>query len=60
VRASEVTLKPVTWLEFPFVPLGKITAVAGQMGQAKSLGHVPLATADEETRIARAARAEAP
>jgi putative DNA primase/helicase len=37
VRASDVTLKPVTWLEFPFVPLGKITAVAGQMGQAKSL-----------------------
>jgi hypothetical protein len=37
MRASDVTLKPVTWLEFPFVPLGKITAVAGQMGQAKSL-----------------------
>jgi hypothetical protein len=37
MRASDVTLKPVAWLKFPFVPLGKNTPVAGQMGQAKSL-----------------------
>lgn len=37
LRASTFTPKPVHWLEFPFVPLGKISVLAGQMGQAKSL-----------------------
>ena len=37
MRASAITPRAVHWLWFPFVPLGKITAVAGQMGQAKSL-----------------------
>jgi hypothetical protein len=37
VRASGVTPRAVQWLWWPFVPLGKITALAGQMGQAKSL-----------------------
>jgi putative DNA primase/helicase len=37
VRASDVTVKPVTWLHYPYVPLGKITAIAGATGQAKSL-----------------------
>lgn len=35
--ASAITPRPVEWLWHPFVPLGKITAIAGQMGQAKSL-----------------------
>jgi hypothetical protein len=37
VLASELKPRAVQWLWWPFVPLGKITAVAGQMGQAKSL-----------------------
>ena len=35
--ASSITPRPVEWLWPGFVPLGKITVVAGQMGQAKSL-----------------------
>jgi putative DNA primase/helicase len=45
MRASDITPKPVSRLWHPFVPLGKITAVAGQMGQAKSLLTVWLAAA---------------
>lgn len=37
MRASDVTPRPIDWLWYPNVPLGKLTAVAGQMGQAKSL-----------------------
>jgi putative DNA primase/helicase len=35
----------VRWLWWPFVPQGKITAIAGQMGQAKSLWTLWLAAA---------------
>ena len=35
--ASEVTVQPVEWLWFPFVPLGKLTCFAGRMGQGKTL-----------------------
>lgn len=45
MRAADVTPKPVDWLWYPYVPLGKITAVAGQMGQAKSLATIYLAAA---------------
>lgn len=37
MRASSITPLPVEWLWRPYFPLGKISAVAGQMGQAKSL-----------------------
>lgn len=37
MRASNVTPRAVDWLWHPYVPLGKISVVAGQMGQAKSL-----------------------
>lgn len=37
MRASSVVPRAVTWLWFPFIPIGKITVVAGAMGQAKSL-----------------------
>lgn len=37
MRASDVTPRAVDWLWWPYVPRGKITALAGQMGQAKSL-----------------------
>lgn len=37
MRASAVTPEPVHWLMYPYLPLGKLTVVAGQMGQAKSL-----------------------
>jgi putative DNA primase/helicase len=37
MRASAVTPRRLEWLLHPFVPLGKLTALAGQMGQAKSL-----------------------
>src|SRR5664279_1977480 len=37
VRASAIKTCPVDWLLYPYVPLGKGTLVAGQMGQAKSL-----------------------
>jgi putative DNA primase/helicase len=37
MRASTVTPRAVDWLLYPYVPLGKITVIAGQMGQAKSL-----------------------
>jgi putative DNA primase/helicase len=43
LRASDVKPRAVTWLWWPFVPLGKLTAIAGQMGQAKSLWTVWLA-----------------
>lgn len=36
-RAAAITPKPVHWLWWPFVPEGKLTAIAGPMGQAKSL-----------------------
>jgi putative DNA primase/helicase len=34
---SAVKMRPVEWLIEPFVPRGKLTIVAGQMGQGKSL-----------------------
>jgi AAA domain len=37
VRAADVTPQTVEWLWHPYIPLGKISMVAGQMGQAKSL-----------------------
>lgn len=45
VKASNINPQPVHWLWWPFVPLGKLTAAAGQMGQAKSLLTVWLAAA---------------
>lgn len=45
MRASTVKPKAVEWLWWPYVPLGKITALAGQMGQAKSLATCYLASA---------------
>jgi hypothetical protein len=36
-RASSIEVRPVDWLLFPYIPLGKGTLIAGQMGQAKSL-----------------------
>jgi putative DNA primase/helicase len=50
MRASAVTPRAVHWLWFPYVPLGKITAVAGQMGQAKSLWTVWLAATTSQGR----------
>jgi putative DNA primase/helicase len=37
VRVSSIEMRPVEYLLAPFVPLGKLTDVAGQMGQGKSL-----------------------
>jgi putative DNA primase/helicase len=37
VRASSVEPRAVEWLWPPYIPLGKISVVAGQMSQAKSL-----------------------
>ncbi len=37
MRASAIKPRPVDWLWWPHVPLGKCTLLAGQMGQAKSL-----------------------
>jgi putative DNA primase/helicase len=37
IRANEVAPRAVDWLWWPYLPLGKISLVAGQMGQAKSL-----------------------
>ena len=37
MRASSVEPRAVEWLWPPYIPLGKISVVAGQMGQAKSL-----------------------
>lgn len=37
MRASDVTPRSVEWLWMPYIPLGKISVIAGQMGQAKSL-----------------------
>ena len=44
-RASSISPRAVHWLWYPYVPLGKLTAVAGQMGQAKSLWTAWLAAA---------------
>jgi putative DNA primase/helicase len=37
VSISNVQMRPVEWLLRPLVPMGKLTIVAGQMGQGKSL-----------------------
>ncbi len=37
IRASDITMRRVDWLWAPYVPLGKVSVIAGQMGQAKSL-----------------------
>lgn len=37
MRASQVSPRAVEWLWKPYFPLGKVSVVAGQMGQAKSL-----------------------
>jgi putative DNA primase/helicase len=37
VRVSAIEMRPVEFLWEPFVPLGKLTDIAGQMGQGKSL-----------------------
>jgi hypothetical protein len=44
-RANEITPKRVEWLMRPQIPFGKLTAIAGQMGQAKSVLTVYLAAA---------------
>jgi len=43
--ANTVTVRPVDWLWWPYVPFGKISACAGQMGQAKTVFTEWLATA---------------
>jgi putative DNA primase/helicase len=45
MKASDVTPTAVDWLWYPFLPLGKLSMVAGQMGQAKSLFSVWLTAA---------------
>ena len=45
MKASAITPRAVDWLWAPYVPLGKLTAVAGQMGQGKSLWTLWLAAA---------------
>lgn len=37
MRASSITPRAVEWFWFPYIPYGKVSLVAGQMGQAKSL-----------------------
>lgn len=37
MRAIDVAPQSVKWLWAPYIPLGKISMIAGQMGQAKSL-----------------------
>lgn len=37
MRAIDVAPQSVEWLWAPYIPLGKISMIAGQMGQAKSL-----------------------
>jgi hypothetical protein len=44
-RANEIPSKRVEWLMRPQIPFGKLTAIAGQMGQAKSVLTVYLAAA---------------
>ena len=39
-RASDVHPRAIEWLWFPFVPLGKLTLIAGKPGQGKSLSTV--------------------
>lgn len=53
LRASGVRVRAVDWLWWPFIPLGKLTALAGQMGQAKSLLAVWLAAAVSNGRGGR-------
>jgi putative DNA primase/helicase len=48
--ASEVQPRVVEWLWHPFIPLGKLSAVAGQMGQGKSLLTVWIAAAVSQGR----------
>lgn len=43
MRANTVTARAVDWLWYPYLPLGKVSSLAGQMGQAKSLFTVWLA-----------------
>lgn len=50
VSAGEVQPRPVDWLWSPFIPQGKLTALAGQMGQAKSMLAVWLAAAVSQGR----------
>jgi hypothetical protein len=56
LRASDVQPRAVEWLWWPFVPIGKLTALAGQMGQAKSLFAVWLAAAVSQGRGLNLAR----
>src|SRR5690348_13323153 len=37
IPISRVQPQPVEWLIQPFVPIGKLSLIVGQMGQAKSL-----------------------
>jgi hypothetical protein len=37
ILAADVRIRPVEWLWYPYVPLGKLTAVAGRMGHGKTL-----------------------
>ncbi len=45
LRASDVSPRAVTWLWKPFIPLGKLTLIAGRPGQGKSLATAWLAAA---------------
>ena len=43
MRASEIEPQAIEFLLFPYLPKGKIAAIAGQMGQGKSLVTIWLA-----------------
>jgi hypothetical protein len=56
LRASDVQPRAVEWLWWPYIPVGKLSAVAGQMGQAKSLFTDWLAAAVSQGRGLNLAR----
>jgi putative DNA primase/helicase len=45
LRAADVVPRVIEWLWFPFIPLGKLTLIAGKPGQGKSLSTAWLASA---------------
>jgi len=44
-RVSDVTARQVSWLSYPFIPLGKISMIEGDPGLGKSQVSLSLATA---------------
>ena len=60
IRMSDVKLKPVDWLWYPYIPFGKLTIVQGNPGEGKTTFALRLAAACTTSAVIPGMREHAP